>query len=276
MGRILFVINNIDTPGTTSTQVTSLCCAIRVAILISTYPVPATDIFMLDANKSNMIHPFQRANIMTIQHNLPLKLIPVLLNVVVLDHYDNHVYLREELVEVKNLILNYFLLCKEGVEGLERTGEVALLDVEHLESGALTDIINILLVSEAVEADTAIVCDVVLLHYLMDALKDENRLVIVGFHRFINDLGELWIVPHQEPWINADTVTSNTRTRLKDIHTGVHVADADDLVNVHIVVAANPRQLVGKCDIHGPIGVLDNLGHLGRADVGHNNLALAE
>ena len=109
-----------------------------------------------------MVHVLlERADIMAIQNHLALELIPVLLDVVVLDHNDHNIHLGEELVEVENLVLDNLFLGEEGVEGLERTGEVALLDVEHLEGRALADVIDILLVGEAVEADAVVVGEVI-------------------------------------------------------------------------------------------------------------------
>lgn len=213
---------------------------------------------------------------MAIQNHLALEFVPVLLDVVVLDHNDHHIHLGEELVEVEDLVLDDGLFGEEGVEGLERTGEVALLDVEHLEGRALADVIDVLLVGEAVEADAAVVGDAVLLHNLVDALEDEDGLVVVGLHRLVDDLGELGIVAHEEPGIDADAVAAYAGARLKDIHAGVHIADADDLIDIHIVVTADAAELVGKGDVDGTVGVLDYLGHLGRAYVGDDNLTLAE
>ena len=218
----------------------------------------------------------QRADVMAVEYNLPLQLVPVLLDMVVLDHYDHHVHLAQELVEVEDLVLDNRLLGEEGVESLERTGEVALLDVEHLKGRALADVIDILLVGEAVEADAAVVGDAVLLHNLVDAFEDEDGLVVVGFHRLVDDLRELGIVAHEEPRIDADAVAAYAGTGLEDIYTGVHITDADDFIDIHIVVTADAAELVGKGDVDGTVGVLDHLGHLGRADVGDDDLALAE
>ena len=66
---------------------------------------------------------------MAIKNNLALQLIPVLLDVVVLHHDDNHIYLIEELIKVQNLVLHNLLLSEEGIESLQRTCQVALLNV---------------------------------------------------------------------------------------------------------------------------------------------------
>ena len=99
---------------------------------------------------------------MTIQNHLALQLVPVLLDVVVLDHNDHHIDLGEELVEVEDLVLDNRFLGEEGVKGLEGTGKVALLDVKHLKGRTLTNIIDVLLVGEAIKADTTVISDAVL------------------------------------------------------------------------------------------------------------------
>ena len=78
-----------------------------------------------------MIHPLQRTNVEAIQDDLALELPPILLDVVVLDHDDDHVHFVEEPVEVEDLVLHDLLVSEEGVEGLERTGEVASIAETH-------------------------------------------------------------------------------------------------------------------------------------------------
>ena len=56
----------------------------------------------------------------------------------------------------------------------------------------------------------------------------------------------------------------------------MHIANADDLIHIHVVVPADTAKLVGKGDVHGAEGVLNDLGHFGSADVGDDNFALAE
>ena len=84
-----------------------------------------------------MVHPFQRADIMAVEHHFAFQLVPVLLDVVVLHHDDHHVHLREELVEVADLVLHDGLLGEEGVEGLHalvnHLGQLGI--VAHQEPG---------------------------------------------------------------------------------------------------------------------------------------------
>lgn len=224
-----------------------------------------------------MVHALsERTNIMAIQNHLALEFIPVLFDVVVLNHNDHHIHLVKELIEVENLVLDDCFLGEERVEGLERTGEVALLDVEHLKGRALADIIDVLLVGEAVEADATVVGDTVLIHNLMNALEDEDGLVVISLHRLIDDFGQLGVVTHEEPRIDADAVTAHARAWLEDVHTRVHIADADDLINIHIVVTANAAEFVGKSDVDSAVGVLYNLCHLGCSDVRDNDFSLTK
>ena len=105
---------------------------------------------------------------MAIKNDLALQFVPVLLNMIMLYHDDNHINLIEELVETEYLVLHNLLLGEEGVEGLEGTGEVALLNVEHLEGGTLADVIHVLLIGEAVETHATVVGDAVGLHVTGD------------------------------------------------------------------------------------------------------------
>lgn len=87
---------------------------------------------------------------MTIEHDLALELIPVLFDVVVLDHDDHHVNLLEELVEVKNLVLHNLLVGEEGIEALERPSEMFFLNVNHLQGWTFADVIDVFFVCNPV------------------------------------------------------------------------------------------------------------------------------
>ena len=56
----------------------------------------------------------------------------------------------------------------------------------------------------------------------------------------------------------------------------MHVADFDDLINVHSVMSAYFCQFVCESNVHRPERVLHNLCHLCRSDIRHHNLSLAE
>ena len=70
----------------------------------------------------DMVHTLKRADVVAVEDDLAFQLVPVLLDVVVLHHDDHHIHLAEELVEVKNLVLDNLLLGKERIKCLQRTG----------------------------------------------------------------------------------------------------------------------------------------------------------
>lgn len=71
-------------------------------------------------------------------------------------------------------------------------------------------------------------------------------------------------------------MAADARAGIEDVHTRVLVRDADYLGDVHAADAADLGELIGEGDVHRAKGVLDDLGHLGGADVGNGDLALAE
>lgn len=91
-----------------------------------------------------------------------------------------------------------------------------------------------------------------------------------------DEVGRLGVVADQEPRVDRDAVAADARAGVEDVHARVLVGDADDLGDVHAADAADLGELVGEGDVHRAEGVLDDLGHLGGADVGDGDLALAE
>ena len=126
---------------------------------------------------------------MTVEDDFALEFIPILLDVIMLHHDDNHVNLIQELIEVEDLILHDFLLSEEGIKGLQRTGEMTLLNIEHLEGWTFTDVIDILFIGQTVEANSSVICDVMGFHDFVDTFQYKDWLVVVGFHRLVNHLG---------------------------------------------------------------------------------------
>mgnify|MGYP007026762640 FL=1 len=193
-----------------------------------------------------MIYILKRADVEAIKNYFTLELVPVLFDVVVLNHDDNHIYIGEELIEVVILVFCDLIADEERIVALERTGKMTLLKLEHLESWRLTIIIDILLISKTIETYFAVIVDVVLLHDLVDTVEDELRLTVVGFHRLVDNLSETWIVTYEEPRIYRDAVTTYTRTWLEDVYAWVHVTNLDDLVHVHIVITADAKPFMTR------------------------------
>ena len=66
---------------------------------------------------------------MAVENDFAFQLVPVLLDMVVLDHNHHHVHLFEEVVEVQNLVFDNLFVGKERVEGLQGAGQVSFLNV---------------------------------------------------------------------------------------------------------------------------------------------------
>ena len=187
----------------------------------------------------DVVCSFDWTDVVAIKNDFALEFVPVLFDVVVLNHNDNHINFIEELVEVKNLVLYDFFVCEEWIITLKRASAVALLNIKHLEGWAFTHVIYVFLVSDTIKAYSAVISNAVFLHYLVDALQNKDRLAIVGLHRFVYDLCQLRIIANKEPRIYADAMSTYSRAWLKDIYTRMHIADLDDFINIHVVVAAN-------------------------------------
>ncbi len=116
----------------------------------------------------------------------------------------------------------------------------------------------------------------ILLHNLVNAIKDESRLRVVGFHRLIDNFGKRRIITYKEPRINRYAMPSHSWARLQDIHSRMHIANPYDFIHIHIVVPTDTRQFIGKSNIYSPERIFDNFCHLGRTNVCDYNLALTE
>lgn len=186
-----------------------------------------------------MIRSFKRTDVEAVHYDLAFQLVPVLLDVVVLHHDDDHVDVFQELIKVGELVFGYLVVLQEWVVALQRACQVTLLRFKELKGWRLAEVVDVLLVGQAIEADAAVVGDVVLLHNLVDAVEHERWLAVVGLHRLVDYFGKLRIVSNQEPRIYRYAMSSNTWSWLEDIDAWVHIANLDDFIHVHIVVAAD-------------------------------------
>lgn len=223
----------------------------------------------------DVIYAFKRTDVVAVEDDFAFELIPVLLDLVVFYHDDDEVNVIEELIEVVELVLNDVLL-DERVVALQGTSEVTLLALEHLKCWTFAVVVNILFVGETIKTYSAVVGDAVFFHDFVNTIEHILGLAVVGFHGLVNNLCETWIVAYEEPWVNAYAVATYARARLQDVYARVHVADLDDFVNIHVVVAADASQFVGKGDVHSAEGIFYYFRHFSTADVGNNDFALAE
>ena len=152
---------------------------------------------------------------------------------------------------------------------------MALQILQHLQGRALADIVDVF-IRQAVQADAAGICDAALTHDVCDAAQDEFRHGVIRQAGAFDQLGQHRVIPHQEPRVDADAMAADAGAGVQDIDPGVLIGDADDLVDIHPVAAADLGQLVGISNVDIAECILHDLCHLRRADIRHNNLALAE
>lgn len=200
----------------------------------------------------------------------------VVLDLGVADHHDHHLQTVQELLHGMDLAGNLVALDPRVVDLNGAGAEVLGHGLEHLQRRGLADVVDVLLVGEAVDADLRGVGDAALDHDLVGPVHDVLGHGGVGLKGEADEVGRLGVVADQEPRVDRDAVAADARAGVEDVHARVLVGDADDLGNVHAADAADLGKLVGEGDVHRSEGVLDDLGHLGGADVGDRDLALAE
>lgn len=200
----------------------------------------------------------------------------VVLDLGVADHHDHHLQAVQELLHGMDLAGNLVALDPRVVDLDGAGAEVLGHGLEHLQRRGLADVVDVLLVGEAVDADLRGVGDAALRHDLVGAVHDVLGHGGVGLKGEADEVGRLGVVADQEPRVDRDAVAADARAGVEDVHARVLVGDADDLGDVHAADSADLGEFVGEGDVHRAEGVLDDLGHLGGADVGDGDLALAE
>lgn len=200
----------------------------------------------------------------------------VVLDLGVADHHDYHLQAVQEFLHGVDLAGDLVALDPRVVDLDGARAEVLGHGLKHLQRRGLADVVDVLLVGEAVDADLRGVGDAALCHDLVCAVHDVLGHGGVGLKGEADEVGRLGVVADQEPRVDRDAVAADARAGVEDVHARVLVGDADDLGDVHAADAADLGELVGEGDVHRAEGVLDDLGHLGGADVGDGDLALAE
>lgn len=68
----------------------------------------------------DVIYTLKRTDVKTVENNLTLEFVPVLLDMVVLNHDDYHIHVSKEFIEGVILILGNLVTLEEWVVALER------------------------------------------------------------------------------------------------------------------------------------------------------------
>lgn len=200
----------------------------------------------------------------------------VVLDLGVADHHDHHLQAVQEFLHGVDLAGDLVALDPRVVDLDGARAEVLGHGLEHLQRRRLANVVDVLLVGEAVDADLRGVRDAALDHDLVGPVHDVLGHGGVGLKGEADEVGRLGVVANQEPWIDRDAVAADAWAGVEDVDARVLVGDADDLGDVHAADTADLGELVGEGDVDRAEGVLDDLGHLGGADVGDGYLALAE
>lgn len=200
----------------------------------------------------------------------------VVLDLGVADHHDHHLQAVQEFLHGVDLTGNLIALDPRVVDLDGAGAEVLGHGLEHLQRRGLADVVDVLLVGEAVDADLRGVGDAALRHDLVGPVHDVLGHGGVRLQGEADEVGRLGVVADQEPRVDRDAVAADARAGVEDVHARVLVRDADDLGDVHAADTADLGELVGEGDVHRAEGILDDLGHLGGADIGDGDLAPAE
>ena len=75
-----------------------------------------------------------------------------------------------------------------------------------------------------------------------------------------------------EPRVDGDAVSADAGAGLEDLHARMSISQADELPDVDPELIADQRELIGEGDVHVAEGVLRQLGELGRARIGEEDL----
>ena len=98
--------------------------------------------------------------------------------------------------------------------------------------------------------------------------NDMADLAVVDPARRADQRRVPWRAVNDEPRIDGNAVAANTRAGLQDVDPRMAVGQPDHFPDVQPHAVRHDRQFVGEGNVDVAIGVLDQLGHLGRAGIG--------
>src|SRR5690606_41332183 len=72
------------------------------------------------------------------------------------------------------------------------------------------------------------------------------RLIVIYLPCLFDNMSMLGIIRYYKPWVNSNTVPTDTTSGLKYIYTWVFVCKSDKLPHIHTCIIADNREFVGK------------------------------
>lgn len=155
------------------------------------------------------------------------------------DHHDHHLQAVQELLQRVNLAGDLVALDPRVVHLDGAGAEVLGHGFEYLQRRGLADVVYVLLVGEAVDADLRGVRDAALGHDLVRAVHDVLGHTRVGLQRETDEVRRLGVVADQEPRVDRDAVAADARAGVQDVDARMLVGNANDLGDVHAADAAD-------------------------------------
>src|SRR6185312_8225615 len=129
--------------------------------------------------------------------------------------------------------------------------------LDNMQSRAFAHVVDIGLVGQAQAGDHRLAQA---LRGALDLLDHDTRLGVVDFAGRANDLGAIGRRGDDEPGIDGDAVTADTRAGRQDVDPRMLVGQRDQLPDVDVQLVADHRQLVGEGDVHVAERVFHQLG----------------
>src|SRR6266851_3454294 len=149
--------------------------------------------------------------------------------------------------------------------------------MRDFQSGALSEIVNVCLECQAATSDIGIG---MFLDQCGRPFNCPSNHRIVHFAAWFDQTREIRCRLDNEPGIDRDAVTTDSRAGAQDVDARMSIGEIDDLPHVNPITMADQRELVCKCDIGIAERVFGQLDHFGcarcRGDARASNKSLVK
>src|SRR5690606_34393363 len=109
-----------------------------------------------------------------------------------------------------------------------------------------------------------------------DLIEHPMRLAVVHFARGADQASLIWILRHNKPRVDGDTVAAHARTWLENVHTRVTIRETNQLPDVNPLIGTNQRQFIRESNVDVAEAVFRQLAHFSGAGVGNHAFAFQE